>query len=256
MAVAAVRWRATDLPDHHLADTAPGYPRRARPEPAPDGTIRLVRVQRTFAFLDLSGFTALTATKGDERAVDVLTDFRNAVRQVCSRRGVRIAKWLGDGAMLVGVDSRPVLETVLELQHRMRADYGGVALRAGLSTGAVILLEGDDYIGHSVNVAARLCDVAGAHEILAVTELVPSLPEWGAAPSEREAPLRGLDQPLRVACLGLADGRPDGCGDLDPVCGLPLRPETAAATRRAPDGTTVLFCAESCLETWESRRSE
>lgn len=212
-----------------------------------------MRVKRTFAFLDLSGFTALTATKGDERAVDVLTDFRNAVRQVCSRRGVRIAKWLGDGAMLVGVDSRPVLETVLELQHRMRADDGGVALRAGLSTGAVILLEGDDYIGHSVNVAARLCDLAGAHEILAVPDLVPSLPDWGVAAAERQAPLRGLEHPLSVACLGLVEQRPDDCSDLDPVCGLPLRPQTAAASRRAQDGTTVLFCAESCLETWESR---
>ena len=210
-----------------------------------------MRVQRTFAFLDLSGFTALTATQGDEKAVDVLTDFRTAVRQVCSRRGVRIAKWLGDGAMLVAVESRPALETVLELQHRMRSDSGGVAIRGGLSTGAVILLEGDDYIGHAVNVAARLCDLAGAHEILAVPALVEFLPPWGAAAAERDAPVRGLELPLRVACLGLAPARPDA--SVDPVCGLPLCPSTAAATRKGADGVPLLFCAESCLETWENR---
>lgn len=210
-----------------------------------------MRVQRTFAFLDLSGFTSLTATQGDERAVDVLTEFRNAVRQVCSRRGVRIAKWLGDGAMLVAVDPRPALEAVLELQHRMRADDGGVAIRGGLSTGAVILLEGDDYIGHSVNVAARLCDLAGAHEILAVPELAASLPPWGAVASERDAAVRGLELPLRVACLGLTP--PCADDSVDPICGLPLSPATAVACREGTDGMRRLFCADSCLETWENR---
>ena len=211
-----------------------------------------MRVQRTFAFLDLSGFTALTATRGDERAVDVLTEFRNSVRQVCSRRGVRIAKWLGDGAMLVAVDPRPALEAVLELQHRMRADDDDrAALRGGLTSGAVILLEGDDYVGHAVNVAARLCDVAGGHEILAVPELTPSLPPWGAVSSGRDAVLRGLEEPLPVACLGLAPTGADGSED--PVCGLPLCPATAAACRVDPGGVRRLFCADSCLETWENR---
>ena len=210
-----------------------------------------MRVQRTFAFLDLSGFTALTATQGDERAVDLLTGFRNSVRQVCSRRGVRIAKWLGDGAMLVAVDPRPALEAVLELQYRMRTDDGGAALRGGLSTGAVILLEGDDYIGHAVNVAARLCDLAGGHEILAVPELTPSLPPWGAVASGRDAVLRGVERPVQVACLGLA--RPEDDGSEDPVCGLPLGPATAAACRVDSDGVRRLFCADSCLETWENR---
>jgi adenylate cyclase len=210
-----------------------------------------MRVQRTFAFLDLSGFTALTATQGDERAVDLLTGFRNSVRQVCSRRGVRIAKWLGDGAMLVAVDPRPALEAVLELQHRMRADDAGAVLRGGLSTGAVILLEGDDYIGHAVNVAARLCDLAGGHEILAVPELTASMPLWGAVASSREAALRGVERPLQVACLGLAPAGADGSED--PVCGLPLGPATAAACRVDAEGLRLLFCADSCLETWESR---
>jgi hypothetical protein len=34
---------------------------------------RAVRVQRSFCFVDLSGFTALTEASGDERAVSVLT---------------------------------------------------------------------------------------------------------------------------------------------------------------------------------------
>src|SRR6204780_786022 len=76
-----------------------------------------VRVHRSFAFGDVWGFTALTELEGDERAVDVLTAFRALLRDICSPRGGRIAKWLGDGVMLVCVETRPLLETILELHH-------------------------------------------------------------------------------------------------------------------------------------------
>ena len=45
----------------------------------------LRRVDRTFAFIDLSGFTAFNERAGDEQAVDVLVDFRNAVRNIASK---------------------------------------------------------------------------------------------------------------------------------------------------------------------------
>ena len=108
-----------------------------------------MRVHRSFAFVDVSGFTALTEIEGDERAVDVLTAFRALLRDICSRRGVRIAKWLGDGVMLVCVDTRPLLETILEL-HYVVGEVGAVetvSIRSGLTAGDVILMEGDDYIG-------------------------------------------------------------------------------------------------------------
>ena len=41
-----------------------------------------MRVHRSFAFIDVSGFTALTELKGDERAVDVLTAFRALLRDI------------------------------------------------------------------------------------------------------------------------------------------------------------------------------
>jgi len=122
-----------------------------------------VRVERSFAFVDVSGFTAMTEVEGDEHAVDVLTAFRSLLRDVCSRRGVRIAKWLGDGAMLVCVNTRPLLEAILELHHvvdEISGPIAAVSIRSGITSGQVILMEGDDYVGHCVNVAARLCDLA------------------------------------------------------------------------------------------------
>src|ERR1700731_1655211 len=112
-----------------------------------------MRVHRSFAFVDVSGFTALPEIEGDERAVDILTAFRALLRDICSRRGVRIAKWLGDGVMLVCVETRPLLEAILEL-HFVIGEVSGpvasVSIRSGITSGEVILMEGDDYVGHCV----------------------------------------------------------------------------------------------------------
>lgn len=162
---------------------------------------KTTRVVRAFAFIDLSGFTAYTNAEGDDEAVGVLRRFREAVRDASSSRGVRIAKWLGDGAMLVGVETEPLVEAVVDIEDRISQSGSPLPLRAGISVGPVILFEGDDYIGHAVNIAARLCDEAAPREVLAVENAVSSLlVNTDAAPAgDRE--IRGLDEPLRIVRL-------------------------------------------------------
>ncbi len=209
-----------------------------------------MRVQRAFAFIDVAGFSQLTARHGDEHAVELLGRFRTLVREACSRRGVRIAKWLGDGAMLVGVETTPLVATVLELQHVTTGGALPADLACGITCGSVILLEGDDYIGHAVNVAARLCDLAQPTQILALPELMPALPPWAVASDPEPVGLRGIDGSLAIVSLGL---RPVRDGEPDPVCGIPLVPATAVATATDHRGRPVLLCSDSCLETYRSR---
>jgi adenylate cyclase len=213
-----------------------------------------MRVSRTFGFVDVSGFTALTKREGDEAAVRVLIDFRSMLRETCSRRGVRIAKWLGDGAMLVCVDTAPLLATVLEIEHgagRSLIAERNISVRSGVTTGAVILLEGDDYVGHSVNIAARLCDQAPDGVVLALPSVVDDLPRWATVESRQQLELRGIDEPLGVVRLGVAP--PPRGATTDPVCGLPIWSDAAEATAVDGLGRAVLFCADSCRDTWLAR---
>lgn len=202
-----------------------------------------MRVGRAFAFVDLSGFTAYTDLHGDEEASRVLTQFRSAVRDVSSRRGVRVAKWQGDGAMFVAVEPKPLVEAVLEIEEKVDTRVT-LRLRAGITYGRVILFEGDDYIGSAVNLAARLCDSAEPHEILVSPELEPYVPAWATA--ERAGPylVRGFAQPvpvLRVRRRDDAEARVT-----DPVCGLVV-PEDAVDVFRGERA----FCSESCASAWD-----
>jgi adenylate cyclase len=213
-----------------------------------------VRVHRSFAFVDVSGFTALTEHEGDEHAVDILTAFRALLRDICSRRGVRIAKWLGDGVMLVCVETVPLLATILELHHVVCVVSGpvqSVSIRSGITSGDVILMEGDDYIGHCVNVAARLCDLAQGGEALAAPSVIDELPRWGAVVAHKEIALRGVEKPVPASSIAMATV---GAGDgWDPICGLPLSATTAEESAADVTGTPIFFCSSGCLDTWQRR---
>ena len=184
-----------------------------------------MRVHRSFAFVDVSGFTALTDLEGDERAVDVLTAVRALLRDICSRRGVRIAKWLGDGAMLVAVEPTPLLATCLEVARAVGVARLPVPLRCGVSTGEVILLEGDDYIGNTVNLAARLCDLAEGGAVLGTVAIAEHLPRWGTVLSIEDIHVRGIGDAVPVARLGFTPLTPPVRPD--PICGIPLSRDVA-----------------------------
>ena len=127
-----------------------------------------------------------------------------------------------------------------------------LALRAGMTTGEVILFEGDDYIGSPVNLAARLCDAAQAHEVLAVPELADVAPPWATVTSVGEREIRGLVRPVPLVELS-SRARAEGVV-IDPVCQMELPPDAVVARRTDPLKGVIGFCSESCAQTWDGRR--
>ncbi len=164
-----------------------------------------MRVPRTFAFVDLSGFTNYTAAFGDDAAGRLLGAFRTMVREVASERGVRIAKWLGDGCMIVAVEQAAAIAFTLDLHARAAEVCSPLTLRAGLATGYALLFEGDDYIGSAVNMASRLCDEAQPNHILIPTMGLERLPEGVTAVPIGAVDLAGF--PGQIDVLELT-GRP------------------------------------------------
>ena len=186
-------------------------------------SLTVMRVPRTFVFVDLSGFTNYTAAFGDDAAGRLLSAFRTIVREIASDRGVRIAKWLGDGCMVVAVEQNDAIAFTLDLEDRSAEVCSPLTLRAGLATGYALLFEGDDYIGSAVNMASRLCDAAGAFEVLMPTMQIEQLPRGVVATPHGEVELRGFPGAIDVVELS---GNPD----------VPARNDTGELWTRLPFG--------------------
>lgn len=159
-------------------------------------------VDRAFVFIDITGFTQFCDTEGEHRAIALLTRFRTVVRDVAGRRGVRVAKWLGDGVMIVGVSEGPAVATAAE--SVLRSAMIGIDTHAGVASGTALLFEGDDYVGRPANLAARLCDAAEPGEILAA-HLSDPLPSWLTVKGEVSVTANGVGGVPGVLSLGVTE---------------------------------------------------
>ncbi len=137
---------------------------------SPAGAASAVRaVPGAIVFTDIAGFTEFTALRGDEAALDLLAAQERLVRQEIGDRG-RVVKELGDGLMLWFDDPCHAVESALALQegfdrHAASQDLP-LWVRIGVHYGRPAK-RGHDLVGHDVNVAARIVDLAAPGEVLA-----------------------------------------------------------------------------------------
>lgn len=120
-------------------------------------------------FTDLVGFTEYNDAAGDAAAVAVL-DQQSALAQaiVDARPGARVVKELGDGLMLwfpTPVDGLTGAAAFARAATDARLDGFPLAVRMGLHHGDCVP-RGDDIVGQTVNIAARVSALAGPGELL------------------------------------------------------------------------------------------
>jgi adenylate cyclase len=160
-------------------------------------------MQGTVMFTDIVGFTEFNALRGDEEALELLALQERIVRDVISGNA-RIVKELGDGLMLWFDDPCAAVEAGLLLQERFEheAMQGDAPLwvRIGVHTGQQTV-RGSDLVGHDVNVASRIMNLAGSGEVLASEATVDRAD--GGLPSvefERLGPvvMKGIPTPINL----------------------------------------------------------
>jgi adenylate cyclase len=118
-------------------------------------------------FTDIVGFTQLTDEHGDDLALSLLERQERIVRKSLAECG-QVLKELGDGLMLWFDSARDALVVCLRMQLAFEADTDDeipLWVRMGLHWGCP-RRRGDDVVGHDVNLAARITELAGAGEVL------------------------------------------------------------------------------------------
>jgi len=202
--------------------------------------------QTTVLFIDLTSFTPLTATMGDQTAADVLRRFSNSVRSCATRHVGRISKQIGDAFMLTFPEPTDAIEFGLAMERVVDTEPQFPALHIGAHYGSVLYREGD-YIGATVNLAARVAMAGAAGQFLITEDLHDAIGDradvrFTLLPPRR---LKGLRDPIRLVEVGRRE--PEVDRETDPVCGLLLHADDVV-TRTTWRDTTYAFCCDLCKQ--------
>jgi len=201
---------------------------------------------RAVLFVDLSSFTPLTAAMGDVTAAEILERFSVAVREIARAHDGTLVKQIGDGFLLVFLDVVPAVRAAEALNQRLSTEPQFPAMHSGIHYGPVLYREGD-YVGKTVNIAARVLAAADRHETV-LTE--PARRRAGELSDVAFHPIgtrsfKGVDESFELyrveGAMRVVDDR-----QADPVCGMQLRPNEVAASMTVGDQEQV-FCSARCL---------
>ena len=159
---------------------------------------------RTFLIADVRGYTRFTQEHGDEAGARLAGRFAEVVREQVDGRGGRVVELRGDEALCVFGSPRAALRAAVDLQRRfadeMRADPSlPLAVGIGIDAGEAVAVAGG-YRGGALNLAARLCSVAGRGEVLVsdgVVHLARRTDEMTYVDRGMRS-FKGLDDPVRV----------------------------------------------------------
>lgn len=124
----------------------------------------------TVVFTDLVGFTDYNDARGDAAALEVLESQRSAAEGVLDDVDrARVVKELGDGLMLWFHDAAAAIVRTCRLMESLdrgrRTGTFPLSVRIGAHHGEAAV-RGDDLVGRTVNIAARVCALAGPGELL------------------------------------------------------------------------------------------
>lgn len=137
--------------------------------------------EKTVLFADVSGSTRLYEVLGDTRAFAAINACLDVLRRLTVAHSGRVVKTIGDEIMSVFPDAMSAVQAASEMQlvvtARAPIDNVRVAIRIGLHFGPVLENSGDgDVFGDTVNVAARMAEIAKAQQIITTASTVALLP--------------------------------------------------------------------------------
>src|SRR3990172_5876361 len=154
-------------------------------------------------FTDIAGFTEFTAERGDEAALTLLALQERLVREEMDDLG-RVVKELCDGLMLWFDAPCRAVAVALALQerfdHEATAEELPLWVRMGVHYGQPAQ-RGDDLVGHDVNVASRIVELAAPGEVLASEAAVRRIgdgPPGGFFEEVGPVVMRGIPAPIAL----------------------------------------------------------
>jgi len=173
---------------------------------------RLKITSLTFLFTDLRGSTDLYERVGDLVAFDLVRAHFQVLNDIIANEAGAVVKTSGDAVMATFSTPDRAVAAALRMRDAMHdfKDSGtgdGLLLKIGIHEGpclAVVLDQRQDYFGRTVNIAARVQDLADSRSILATGPVVKHpgasnlLEISGLRPVPHQRALRGVAEEMAV----------------------------------------------------------
>ncbi len=138
-------------------------PPTAKTEPIDDSAFRAIM------FTDMVGSTEMTARLGDAMSLELVRAHDAIVRRCLERHSGSEVKHLGDGIMASFDDAPDSVACAMRIQEELssynESSETPIRVRIGIHAGEPVA-ESDDLFGAAVQIAARICDLAQADDIL------------------------------------------------------------------------------------------
>ena len=148
-------------------------------------------------FLDLVGYTRLTEEHGDQAAAALAETLAVLVGRSSREHGGVPVKWLGDGVMVWFREPAGAVLAALQMVEEV-SQAGLPPAHVGVAAGPVVV-QGGDYFGRTVNLAARIAGRADAGQVLVSQRVVESAAPHGVTFVELgELRLKGFARPVRL----------------------------------------------------------
>jgi predicted ATPase/class 3 adenylate cyclase len=158
----------------------------------------------TFLIADVRGYTRFSADNGDEAAARLAGRFADIAEQVVGTHGGKVLELRGDEALAVFTSARSALRASVALQSAFKgatSDDASLPLKVGigLDAGDAVPTKGG-YRGGALNLAARLCSIAGAGDVLSSETVIALARKTDGLDflDRGHVQLRGLPEPVKV----------------------------------------------------------
>ncbi|PRP91773.1 Adenylate cyclase 1 [Enhygromyxa salina] len=174
----------------------------------------------TMLFADIRGFTSMSERHTPEEMVETLNDYFEFMVDVLFKHGGTLDKYVGDE--LIGLFGAPVelpdapvravrcaldMLKALEEFNRTRASEGKEEIRIGIGINSGPVIAGAigssrtlqyTVIGDAVNVAARLCSVAKANEVIISPSTMSQCEVYVIAEQREPVQVKGKTDPIQI----------------------------------------------------------
>ena len=162
---------------------------------------------KTFLIADVRGYTRFTQERGDEAAARLATRFAELARDAIEAAGGNVVELRGDEVMAVFDSARQAIRAAADLQEILVEEVVAdpslpLAVGIGLDAGEAVAVDGG-YRGGALNLAARLCSLAGPGEVLVSREVAHLARKVEGLDYVERGPARmkNLDEPVDVIAV-------------------------------------------------------